>query len=80
MSLPVQSGYCNGFSVLDVIKTAEKVVGKPIPYEVGDRRPGDPPKLIADSRKAQQELGWTPQFTSLEDIIQTAWDFHKAQS
>lgn len=72
-------GIGNGFSVLDVIKTAEKVVGKSIPYELGERRPGDPPKLIADSRRAQEELGWIPQFTNLEEIIQTAWDFHRSQ-
>lgn len=72
-------GIGNGFSVIDVIKTAEKVVGKPIPYEVDERRAGDPPKLIADSRKAQKELDWVPKFTQLEDIIQTAWDFHKSQ-
>lgn len=72
-------GIGNGFSVLDVIKTAEKVVGQKIPYELGERRAGDPPKLIADSRRAQTELGWVPQFTDLEEIIQTAWDWHRNQ-
>ncbi|BDX05942.1 UDP-glucose 4-epimerase GalE [Planctobacterium marinum] len=70
-------GIGNGFSVLDVIRTAEKVVGKPIPFDLAERRAGDPPKLIADSTRAQKELGWQPQFLELEEIIQTAWDFHK---
>lgn len=69
-------GIGNGFSVLDVINTASKVVGQEIPYELGERRAGDPPKLIADSSRAQKELGWVPEFTDLEHIIQTAWAFH----
>lgn len=72
-------GIGNGFSVLDVIRTAEKVVGKAIPFNLGERRAGDPPKLIADSRRAQKELDWQPQFLDLEEIIKTAWDFHKSQ-
>lgn len=72
-------GNGQGFSVLEVINAASAVVGENIAYEAFDRRPGDPAKLIADSSQARAELGWEPKFTNLQDIIQTAWDFHKAQ-
>ncbi|MFV2082622.1 MAG: UDP-glucose 4-epimerase GalE, partial [bacterium] len=68
-------GNGNGFSVLEVIETARKVTGHPIPAEIGPRRAGDPPVLVADSSRIKEELGWRPVYTDLEAIIETAWKF-----
>ena len=65
-----------GFSVKQVIETARKVTGHAIPSEVASRRPGDPPRLIASSRRAMVELGWEPKFADLQTIIQHAWAWH----
>jgi len=70
-------GLGQGFSVLDVVKTTEQVTGKSIPVEFHPRRPGDPPILSASHELITQDLGWTPQYTSLEEIIQTAWDWFR---
>jgi UDP-arabinose 4-epimerase len=66
-------GNGRGFSVADVVKTAEKITGLPVPTEMCGRRPGDPPILISDSTKARKLLGWTPRFPDLEDQIKHAW-------
>ncbi len=66
-----------GYSVLQVIQAAEKVVGCHIPYEIGPRRPGDPAVLVASSEKAKLELHWKPDYEVLERIIETAWEWHK---
>jgi UDP-glucose 4-epimerase len=76
-----QSGIYNlgngqGFSVLEVIETARRVTGHPIPAQIGTRRPGDPAVLIASSNLAQEELGWMPKWNRLEQIIETAWKWH----
>jgi UDP-glucose 4-epimerase len=67
-----------GYSVQQVVETARKVTGHAIPVKFGIRREGDPAELIADSSRFRQEFAWQPQFTSLEAIIQTAWDWHQA--
>jgi UDP-glucose 4-epimerase len=69
-------GNGNGFSNLEVVQTAEKVSGRPIKYEIGPRRAGDPAVLIASSEKIRRELGWTPRYSKLEDIIGSAWEWH----
>jgi len=69
-------GNGNGHSVLEVIKTAEEVVGKPIKVKYGPRRPGDPAALVAGSGKIMEELGWQPRFADLKTIIETAWRWH----
>lgn len=66
-----------GFSVRQVIETAEKVVGAPIPVKEGPRRPGDPAVLVAGSQRAKTELGWTPRYPDLEEIVRTAWQWHR---
>ena len=66
-----------GFTVKEVIETARKVTGHPIPAQVAPRRAGDPAKLIASSEKAKQVLGWRPEHAELEEIIATAWKWHK---
>ena len=66
-----------GFTVKEVIETARKVTGHPIPAVVSPRRGGDPATLIASSEKAKNVLGWKPEHADLEEIIQTAWNWHK---
>jgi len=70
-------GNGNGFSVMEVIKAAETITGKQVPYVIGPRREGDPAVLVASSEKAKHELGWKPQYESLEKIIETAWRWHR---
>ncbi|HET6206151.1 MAG TPA: NAD-dependent epimerase/dehydratase family protein, partial [Terracidiphilus sp.] len=70
-------GNGQGFSVREVIESARRVTGHPIPAEVHPRRPGDPAVLVASSEKAIGELGWKPRYTRLDDIIQTAWTWHQ---
>lgn len=69
------AGTGRGFSVLEVIRAAERVTGRPVPYAIGPRRPGDPPALVADSTRLQRDLGWLPRFTSLDEIVASAWAF-----
>jgi len=66
-----------GFSVLDVIETARKVTGHAIPAVMAPRREGDPAQLVASSQKAKDILGWKPCHNSLEEIISSAWNWHK---
>ncbi|MBQ7085621.1 MAG: UDP-glucose 4-epimerase GalE, partial [Anaerotignum sp.] len=67
-----------GFSVKEVVETARKVTGHPIPAKEVARRAGDPAQLIASSEKAKKVLGWNPKQDSLEEIISTAWKWHQA--
>ena len=69
-------GNGNGFSVLDVIKSCERVVNGSIAYEIGSRRAGDPAMLVADSSKALSALGWKPEFEQLDSIVGSAWKWH----
>ena len=70
-------GNGQGFSVREVIESARRVTGHPIPAEVHPRRPGDPAVLVASSEKAIRELGWKPRYTQLDDILRTAWVWHQ---
>ena len=67
-----------GFTVKEVVETARKVTGHPIPAKEEPRRAGDPSMLIASSAKAKEVLGWNPQYADLETIIDTAWNWHKS--
>jgi len=71
-------GNGNGFSVLDVIGSCERVVKKTVPYDLDMRRVGDPPILVADSSAASCELDWEPKFGDLDALIQSAWEWHKS--
>jgi UDP-glucose 4-epimerase len=71
-------GNGQGFSVLEVIETAQAVTSRPVPYKIGPRRAGDPAILIASSESIREELGWEPRFSSLEDIIRSAWEWHNS--
>jgi UDP-glucose 4-epimerase len=71
-------GNGRGFSVREVIEVARRVTGHPIPVKEAPRRPGDPAVLVASSDKIKRELHWQPQFSSLEAIVQSAWDWRRA--
>lgn len=70
-------GNGQGFSVREVIETAEGVTGKPIPFRMAPRRAGDPPVLVASSDLIQRDLGWEPKRPGLDKIIEDAWRFEQ---
>jgi UDP-glucose 4-epimerase len=70
-------GNGQGFSVREVIESARRVTGHPIPAELHPRRPGDPAVLVASSEKAINQLGWKPRYTQLDDILRTAWTWQQ---
>jgi UDP-glucose 4-epimerase len=65
-----------GFSVLEVIQAAQRIVGKSIEFRLALRRPGDPAQLTASYRLARERLGWEPSFSDLETMIASAWSWH----
>jgi UDP-glucose 4-epimerase len=69
-------GNGNGFSVNEVIDTAQRIAGRPIKRIESPRRAGDPPTLVGSARKARDVLGWSPKFTTLDSIVETAWKWH----
>jgi len=71
-------GNGGGFSVREVIATAERVTGRPIPTREAPRRPGDPPQLVSASERIRRELGWTPRKPAVADMIADAWAFAQA--
>jgi UDP-glucose 4-epimerase len=72
-------GYGHGSSVLDVIRTFEKITGKALPHRIEGRRAGDPAELVADSSKLRQTLGWKPEVDDRERICQSALDWERSQ-
>jgi UDP-glucose-4-epimerase GalE len=64
-----------GHTVMEIIRAAEEVTGKKVPFVVGPRRDGDPPSLVASSAKLREKLGWEPRYANLKTIIEHAWDF-----
>ena len=70
-------GTGGGASVREVIATCRKITGRKIDTVEKPRRPGDPPRLIASSEKIKNNLGWRPQFESLDAIIESAWKWHQ---
>lgn len=71
-------GTGKGYSVRQVIEACRTVTGHAIPEQVGSRRPGDPPELVADARQAQRVLGWQPEYNDIEKIVRTAWNWHRS--
>lgn len=79
---PGKSGFFNlgngeGYSVREVIQACESVTGRTLPALEKPRRPGDPPRLVADASKARKELGWQPRFADLRSIVSSAWEWHR---
>lgn len=72
----INLGSNKGFSVKEMVEKARQITGEDIPEEIVARRLGDPSILIASSQKAKQILGWSPQFTDVETIIKSAWNWH----
>jgi UDP-glucose 4-epimerase len=70
-------GNGEGYSVRQVIQTCQDASGEDITALERPRRPGDPPRLVAAADKARRELGWKPKFPALEDIVRSAWHWHK---
>jgi UDP-glucose 4-epimerase len=75
-STAINLGNGQGFSVRQVIEAARRVTGVDISAQIGARRLGDPPRLVADSTRARQLLGWRPRYSDLEEIITHAWGWH----
>jgi UDP-glucose 4-epimerase len=79
-SLCVNLGTGNGYSVLEVIKSAESIVGKKVNFKISGKRVGDPQSLFAKSNRATELLGWIPQYSSLDRIMQSMWMLYKKES
>jgi UDP-glucose 4-epimerase len=77
-SITVNLGNGAGHSVLEVIRTVERVSGRKVPCRVCPRRPGDAAALVASSERAQRELGWRPRFADLDEIVRTALRWREA--
>lgn len=73
----INLGNGTGFSVMEVVEAARKVTGKNIEAQIVPRRAGDPSRLIGNSTKAREVLGWNPQFPEIEKIIESAWKWHE---
>jgi UDP-glucose 4-epimerase len=73
-------GNSAGYSVREVIDAAREITGHPIPARAAARRAGDPAILIADSSRIRNELGWKPRYERLDDIIRTAWNWHRKEA
>ncbi len=75
--LKLNLGTGQGASVMEVIEACRKATGHAIPARVVERRPGDPPELVADASLARKKLGWEPQYPSIESIVASAWQWHQ---
>jgi len=71
-------GSGSGASVLEVLHACEKAVGRPIKHQVVERRPGDPGTLVATPEKIIRELGWSPRYSDIQAIVDTAWKWHSS--
>ncbi|NLL94225.1 MAG: UDP-glucose 4-epimerase GalE [Thermoplasmatales archaeon] len=69
-------GTGDGISVLELVDAVERITGKKLKVAMEARRPGDPAVLVADNRKAREILGWVPEKSSLDNIVETAWKWH----
>lgn len=71
-------GSGTGTSILEVLRACEQAVGRPIPHEIVERRPGDPGTLIATPELITRELGWKPRYDTIDSIVETAWRWHES--
>lgn len=75
LSFAYNLGIGRGYSVKEVLEVCRRMTGREIPAKAAPRRPGDPPILVADPARAQNDLGWQPCYTTLEPIVETAWNW-----
>jgi hypothetical protein len=73
-SLTVNLGSEEGLSVLELVEAARRITGRPVPAEIVGRRPGDPAKLTASSRRARDLLGWKAEYSDVDTLVRTSWD------
>lgn len=73
-------GTDHGFSVMEIIARSSTVTGRNIPFRITARRTGDPACLIADATRIRTDLGWSPQFSDLDNILKSAWNWHRQRS
>lgn len=71
-------GTRDGATVREVVETVERVTGKSVPVQYAERRPGDPPVLVADSMRAREVLRWEPKRSTLDEMVDSAWRWHQA--
>lgn len=76
-SLTLNLGSEHGVSVKEMLDTARRITGKEIPADITERRPGDPAKLVASSKKAYEVLNWKAKYSDVETLVKTAWDIYK---
>jgi UDP-glucose 4-epimerase len=76
-SFTLNCGYGRGFSVLEMLDALDRVNGSPVPRQLGERRAGDPPQLVAANRRLVEHLGWRPAHDAIEHIIGTALAWEK---
>lgn len=74
---PFNLGLGRGISVKEVIGAVERVSGRPVPHELAPRRAGDAARLVADEARARSVLGWRPRFSNLDQVVATAWNWHR---
>jgi UDP-glucose 4-epimerase len=79
-SVTVNLGSETGSSVMEVLETARRVTGKPIPSRMAGRRSGDPARLTASARLARELLGWQAQYSDLEMLISTSWKVYSQKA
>ncbi len=77
-SLQCNLGTGTGVTVFEMIEAARKATGHAIPARTVERRPGDPAQLVSGGTRAKDELGWVPQRSGIESVLQDAWRFHEA--
>ena len=71
-------GTRDGATVREVVEAVERVTGKSVPVQYAERRPGDPPVLVANSTRAREVLGWEPRRSTLDEMVDSAWKWHQA--
>ncbi|MFO0887979.1 MAG: UDP-glucose 4-epimerase GalE [Isosphaeraceae bacterium] len=77
MAMTFNMGSGTGVTVLEVLHACEKAIGRSIPHEIVEPRPGDPGVLIASPETIARELGWSPRFDNIDEIVRTAWAWHQ---
>ncbi|HEY3636631.1 MAG TPA: GDP-mannose 4,6-dehydratase [Rhizomicrobium sp.] len=70
-------GTGRGHSVREILDSVARVTGREVPSRTAPRRPGDPPRLVADPSAAMRQLGFSPKWTGIDDVISSAWDWHR---